>query len=507
MAASNENGLRAVRTFADDSRRARGEAPLPTPEAKQSPAQAIHANATPDFNQGTFRTLEDGQLDISSGDSGDATIVSEHQVKSWSFTQAAANSLSAWWKDTLAEIRNDLPQKKVSPASSRLDIIRAASVNAKLAPQDDRKALVRKLASADTPVPPPQKSVEAIVVPSTPQWTHEATPAQPEPQPQTAPEPRERLVSMAQAPVAPPSTEFRAASSAPIDVPRVDSQAQLVAPERTTERVTKTVDAPRETSKGSSDFVVKATEAARKRKEQEEGGASNSGSPFIVYLGLFIVAAFIFALIATLGYVLLKREQAAAPEVDSGMNSGRSFFVVTDSLPVVLTNDRTELLNDLTRRVQETGGIPGSFIHFYFVYASDAEDTALPAHAFIDTLRLQAPGSFLRTIKNDMMFGVRIGAPNAPFLVLTVKNYEEALGGMLAWERSLNTDLAPLFGEDIGALGYAPLFTDAVAAGRDVRVLKNADGQVISVHGFVDQSTIVITTSLEAFIALAQALE
>lgn len=503
MADQNDTTVRAVRTFADDVRRARGES---VPESKPvASTKPLATPSQPDFAQGSFRTLEDGRLDISVGAPDEATIVSEHQLQSWSFTQAAVDSLKEWWKDTVDEIRASGPQKTVAPASSRIDIIRAASSNAILAPQDDRKSLVKRLASASTPVMTPATS-EKIAAPtdSSPRWAHaeiekqlEEIPATDIPVPTPPPPPAPTRIVKAPAEIAP--EEFRTTSSAPAAAPREDLQARYA-------NNLYTRPAPQEeVSNRSADFVARATEAARERKQRE--ASADTGSPIIVYFGMFIVAGFIFSLIAALGYVLIEKRAPEAPEQTSTEGKGRSFFVVTDSLPIILTTDRTALLTDLSRRVAETGGIPGSFINYYFVYASDAEDTALPAHAFIDTLRLQAPGTFLRTIKNDMMLGVRVGVPNAPFLVLTVKNYEEAFGGMLTWEKALNTDLAPLFGEDVGALGYAPVYTDEIIAGRDVRVLSNADGGVVTVYGFVDQSTLVITTTIEAFVALAQALE
>ena len=135
--------------------------------------------------------------------------------------------------------------------------------------------------------------------------------------------------------------------------------------------------------------------------------------------------------------------------------------------------------------------------------SNGVDGIAIPVHI----LDLRAPGSFLRTIDEKMMFGAYRGETNAPFLVFKVKNFEDALGGMLLFERNMNSDLAPLFGENLERIGQIGVYRDEVVGGVDTRSLYDQYGNMVITYAFIDKSTLVITTSYSALGALAQVLK
>ncbi len=528
--------LRKIRTFADDVRRVHGDAPLPQETTVAAPQPKVAPKPITELASGSFRTTEDGRLDIrSSGTHDDATIVSEHRVKKWSFTQAVTDSVSKWWKETVAEMKADQQQATVAPVMLRTDVVKAAGSSSNLAPQEDHQSFIARLKESKQAAQPNAPAPSAQPLPRGSGWITEtpvAPPPAPPPPAPTVPPPQPAVVPVAaepEVPNTPPppqgyaeeppsyiprevaepepvdeSVEFRTSSSAPARVPSEDLQARYAAdlPQR---RATPADYAWEDelSRTGSTEFAARARARALERRRQE--GLADQSTPFIMYLGMVIVVLFIVALLAAIVYLIMHRTSPA--EVSTETTSTTSgFFTPADSLPVILIPDRASLLDDLTRRMRDAGGVPGSFLRYFFVYQSGASDQSLPAQAFIDTLRLRAPGSFLRTIDSNMMLGAYLSTPNAPYIVFRVRNYEEALGGMLQWEQYLNEDLAPLFGELVGSFGYTPQFTDDRINGIDARILFGRDGEVVTVYGFTDQNTLVITTSRDAFSALANAL-
>ena len=88
-----------------------------------------------------------------------------------------------------------------------------------------------------------------------------------------------------------------------------------------------------------------------------------------------------------------------------------------------------------------------------------------------------------------------------PWIILTITDKNTALGGMLAWEKTLSRDLTPVF--TATTLGTENGFIDGVSGSTDIRMLKNNNGTVAITYGFVTDNTILITGTEAAFLNLA----
>jgi hypothetical protein len=91
-----------------------------------------------------------------------------------------------------------------------------------------------------------------------------------------------------------------------------------------------------------------------------------------------------------------------------------------------------------------------------------------------------------------------------PWIKLRVQNRATALGGMFAWEHSQSADLNPLFGTTIRGDRTVSLsgFRDSSVADLDVRMLETDRGEVRIVYGFINDTTILITTDTTKFTEL-----
>lgn len=153
-------------------------------------------------------------------------------------------------------------------------------------------------------------------------------------------------------------------------------------------------------------------------------------------------------------------------------------------VPIELLSDRRAFYATLRDALQKNGG---SIIRFS---VSGANGYASP-NEILDVLSPNAPGSFLRAIDGLSFGGV---GGQEPFMVLRFDAFDTVFAGMLAWESSMSTDLAPLFGAGADTTG-----TDARVQNRDVRVLVDRNNNDVIVYGFVDKQTILITTSRGAY--------
>lgn len=511
---SGNSSLRKVRTFADDLLRAQGGSintglTQATSVVAPTVTERSTAPATKETASGFLGgLLSNDMLDIRNVSAGtaEAVIVTERKAKQWSFAGAASEAVSTWWKETMQQLNrgtHELP-RSVPTQQVRGAIVRSARLDAKV----EQKAVT---------VPPPQRitPIAMPVVPAPapkivePVAIVEKTPVAPT-IPTLMREPIERAVRpvvRAQTPLTSlPSintaevSAFRSYSSAPVRISPMQQEAGAI------DDVLPQSD-PREGTiqEEAARFTARAREAAQKRKDYEASiTPARRRTSYFVYTVMTLVV--ILTLVVGAGVAqkfLTARNAVVAPT--PGIEE---LFTVSASEAVPLVSSHTNLLADLTHRVQTAQAAQGTFIRYYFVAEDGKSSAELPAHTFLEVLNTRAPGSFLRTIEDRMMLGAYgDSAKKVPFLVFKVQSYEDALGGMLLFERNINSDLAPLFGDDLEHMGQTGIFRDEVVGGVDTRSLYDQYGNMVLTYAFIDKHTLVITTSYTALGALAGVLK
>lgn len=124
---------------------------------------------------------------------------------------------------------------------------------------------------------------------------------------------------------------------------------------------------------------------------------------------------------------------------------------------------------------------------------------------FLTALGTQVPDELLRALDEKFFFGFHTVDENAPILVVPVTSYERAFAGMLAWEKTLNADLAPIFTSVPSLVRQADNllierpFTDTVMRNFDVRVLKDDAGAIQLYYSFPTRTILIIAESQYSF--------
>ncbi len=132
---------------------------------------------------------------------------------------------------------------------------------------------------------------------------------------------------------------------------------------------------------------------------------------------------------------------------------------------------------------------------------------------FFSALGVQAPDELLRGLGSTFFFGIHTVDINAPVFVIPVTSYDLAFAGMLAWEPTMDQDLAPAFDAvptlttDSNGLPVARTFTDAVMLNYDVRELTDDSGNVVLYYSFPTPDILVIAESPHTFTEVLSRLE
>ncbi len=212
-----------------------------------------------------------------------------------------------------------------------------------------------------------------------------------------------------------------------------------------------------------------------------------------------------------LGFVLTRTHTvpvAAVPQAP--------YISVDDTLlvqaPTPLTRDA--LMSDLTAAKAQVR-LPLGLIEWLYpsTQAQDGTLQGLTSAQFIQALAPNVPAELVRTLQPAYVVGVHSYDENQAFILLGVDSYSTAYAAMLQWERTLATDLLPLFARNpsphiqtgvqvdtSSTTPQEPVFTpgnfvDKVVENRDTRVLLNAQGDIVLLWTFFGRNIILITTN------------
>ncbi len=190
------------------------------------------------------------------------------------------------------------------------------------------------------------------------------------------------------------------------------------------------------------------------------------------------------------------------------------FIAVDDSKFVALPaspHTREELMTILqAARIQAKLSL--GLIQWLYIAESpatkDGQYRPIGSAELLGTMVPEMPEKLLRVLSNQYLLGLHSFDENQPFLLLQVDSYETAYAGMLEWERTLQSDLSPLFTripspQKTGATlpDESPLqfirsnFLDRVVENRDARVVQNINGDILMLWTFLGRNTVLITTN------------
>jgi len=169
----------------------------------------------------------------------------------------------------------------------------------------------------------------------------------------------------------------------------------------------------------------------------------------------------------------------------------------------------------------------GNVLITYVTTSSTTEEGTVvtfpqPGGVLIRALALPAPDILLRNVLDESTVGViHAGEETRAFFILRVSSFERTFAGMLEWEDTIATNLAPLYplhpdpAPPVSTTTATstppaplppPVFEDDVVASRDVRALRDSLGRTVLLYGYRDKETLVIARDEAAFTQLLERL-
>lgn len=136
-------------------------------------------------------------------------------------------------------------------------------------------------------------------------------------------------------------------------------------------------------------------------------------------------------------------------------------------------------------------------LNIYELYTT-GNNTLTPAQTVANIV----PYELSALARNTDNFAIGFTEQERPYMIMEGSNFEELFGGLLRWETTMNRDLSPLFGPDLGLTPRVitgnliddSQFTDEVIMNRTARVLYDNNEQEVLVYVFIDKTTVIVAS-------------
>ncbi|MBY0472944.1 hypothetical protein K2Q00_01490 [Patescibacteria group bacterium] len=283
-------------------------------------------------------------------------------------------------------------------------------------------------------------------------------------------------------------------------------------------------------NKGVSVVSIAAAEANRRGTQpvSQDSQITNTPAPHTLRNIVFALIGLLFVAgaVGALAYIVLSN--APLPQQQAGATP----FISIDNTNTISVEPTVKAPGLMQRLVSAKNSVSISLGLIAQLYVEQtgtttaAEPTYMSAQTLLSTLAPELSDTFVRNVSPVYLLGVHSFGVNQPFLILKVDSYEQGYAGMLAWEKGIKKDLAPLFtyvpAPKITKPAQNPIavatsttatstpslatstpelpplqtgFTDAVVQNHDARVTVDQYGTVNFLWTFLDRQTLVITTN------------
>jgi hypothetical protein len=284
--------------------------------------------------------------------------------------------------------------------------------------------------------------------------------------------------------------------------------------------------------------MIKIALAEKERRERE-------GSYFDVevkkknYLPTLLLIVIICAVIAgALGFVYWYFNKPPAPTLEERVAPLEPVILYSETQSAVsITNKSTDtILTDLKKETLAKLDL-GTVKRILITDTVGTSTINVNAQSFFKAIRSRAPESLTRVIEPYFFIGAYSFAPHDVFIIFKINSYDTAYPAMLEWEKTLESDLRPLFidvkplvenitdvskddlsDSDIStttstttatstsestavstikttADSSGNIFKDRIIQNKDVRALVNPEGKILFMYTFLDRKTLVIISS------------
>lgn len=202
------------------------------------------------------------------------------------------------------------------------------------------------------------------------------------------------------------------------------------------------------------------------------------------------------------------------------LSGGSQKTVQVQELPALITTEfkdesntsliaKSKIIGTLASKLNDSQITVNNIYNTYLTLGTSTGRRLITATEFVTLMNFRMPDMLKRTLWPDFMVGMYAFGKNLPFVIFKSTSFENAYAGMLAWETDLQKDFRLLFhlpGYESGNSFLSELspqeikkFEDGVIVNKDVRILRDDNGEMIFLYGIIDKETIIITVNDIAF--------
>ncbi len=444
---------------------------------------------------------EETGIDVSAG-SVSGTIIRDTKRKRFKLIPAMIQAVTEWFvgKKSAYETSHR-PQQTIENADARKEIINAAVQEETLAPKEDFKTVAEKLKEAKrTPITSTMPLKDKAEVPK-PQWSYVEDEKEPVPLETERPVPTsfESPVEEAARPISSVPETSVSSKEKTGEKSVITEPISYTSSTEEKEKSAEEIPAP---ALEEEPAPVVITPVQEKVSALEQVSYTPTITPahaqrFPTYALMGVVLA---ATMLGIGASYYFFRETNAPQEKAIVYTIPSLIQATEQYPFLLQQDRETLLAGLRESLDSTSGV----VQFYPTLQEG--DTQKPASSeeILFVLAPRTSASFIRSV-TQIAFG---GVNAEPYIVMKVTSFDTAFAGMLDWEKTMSADLSPLFGQTVVET-FDPsartdtqvreaFFKDVIASNKNARVLLDEEGRERIIYTFIDQNTILMTTTKDA---------
>lgn len=255
-----------------------------------------------------------------------------------------------------------------------------------------------------------------------------------------------------------------------------------------------------------------------------ETSANGEKKPILKNIVLSLLALALIAGGVWGGYYFYSKSPLAPVKVDEVKPKYKGIFDAENIKEVTIGKDSqaNQIVSNVKNNLKNKNSLgTQKFTELVFTVDENGVKKIIPANTFINAFNTQIPESFLRTTLPRFMFGYQSREVNVPFIILKTDFYQNAVTGMLKWEKNIYEDLKDYFiipktdiadNSEISTSTQVssttqtsdlffktPKFSDQIINNKDTRIIKDDNGQIILLYSFIDNQTLIITSSPETF--------
>jgi len=258
--------------------------------------------------------------------------------------------------------------------------------------------------------------------------------------------------------------------------PSQEDYYRVVKPLRTYERDMAESIREKQTSK----VDIRLKEESRARERHEAPARKDNANPSRKFVLLFFTLVLLAAISFSVWFYLPKKSATKTPPTARI----ETLTKVDSIIPINTAGKSWGNIIDEFKNHQSVLSLFSDKI-VLFIPATTAEE-------FLKEMNVEAPSSFLRALGKKINLGYyQSGEELLPFMIIEVEDFENAFAGMFLWEKNLPFNLNFFFPYQ----ETNRVFEDLSINDRDLRILRNQNGEIIILYSFLDKKTLFVANS------------